>query len=230
MDDVLAAVVTVEVAAGTGAGFFASPDGFVLTAAHVVEGTGAVTVRLMDGASQAAERIRVDPRRGWGPDPRLLGHGPGGSPDLAARLQDGPGRERRGLGRARHGRAVAGGRGVRRAGPPAGVLMGLALLPLVAGCLILADPATYLGTPEPGDSGGPCDHDDDCLDPQRCRQEVCVPRCVDEDCPGGFTCDDVLYECKHTCLEQDDCREGWTCCDDFERCDIEDWGTCLRDA
>ncbi len=61
MDAVLAAVVTVEAAEGTGAGFLASPDGFVLTAAHVVRGTGPVTVRRVDGASAAAERIRVDP-------------------------------------------------------------------------------------------------------------------------------------------------------------------------
>lgn len=107
--------------------------------------------------------------------------------------------------------------------------MGLTLLPLLAGCLILADPTTYLGTPGPGDSGGPCDDDDDCLDPQRCRHEECVPRCVDEECPGGFACDEYLYECGDFCINEADCREGFYCCDDVQKCDLEDLFTCLLD-
>ncbi len=104
----------------------------------------------------------------------------------------------------------------------------LAGLPLLAGCLVIADPEPYLGMPGPGDSGGPCDESSDCLDPQRCRHGVCVPRCVDEDCPGGFACDEYLYRCADLCLDETDCQEGWFCCDG-SKCDWDDWGECLPD-
>jgi hypothetical protein len=60
MDAVLGAVVTIELPDSTGAGFIASPDGFVLTAAHVVEGTAPVTVSGTVGKGILAQRIRVD--------------------------------------------------------------------------------------------------------------------------------------------------------------------------
>jgi S1-C subfamily serine protease len=50
-DAVAPAVVQIETAQGLGSGVIYDPDGLVMTAAHVVEGSTAVTVRLADGSA-----------------------------------------------------------------------------------------------------------------------------------------------------------------------------------
>jgi hypothetical protein len=61
MEDTLRGVVTVSTPRGHGAGFVASPDGFVLTAAHVVEGASSVVVRGYEGLELPGEIVRIDP-------------------------------------------------------------------------------------------------------------------------------------------------------------------------
>ena len=56
----LASAVRIETLSGTGSGVLVSPDGFVLTAAHVVADSNAVTVVRADGLQLPAETIRVD--------------------------------------------------------------------------------------------------------------------------------------------------------------------------
>ena len=58
---VLRASVVVEVEGGHGSGVLISPDGLVLTAAHVVRSTQVADVRLQDGARLKAALIRIDP-------------------------------------------------------------------------------------------------------------------------------------------------------------------------
>jgi len=55
------AVVRVEHGRGGGSGVIFTPDGFILTNSHVVEGNGAVTITLVDGQTMSAERIGADP-------------------------------------------------------------------------------------------------------------------------------------------------------------------------
>lgn len=50
-----------QIQEGTGSGFIVSPDGRLITNAHVVEGADAVTVTLKDGRSFEGEVVGVDP-------------------------------------------------------------------------------------------------------------------------------------------------------------------------
>jgi serine protease Do len=60
-EQVLDATVLVQTSGGFGSGFVASPDGYVVTAAHVVSGSGA-TIKLRDGREFAGTLIRSDRR------------------------------------------------------------------------------------------------------------------------------------------------------------------------
>ncbi len=53
-------VVQIETTMGLGSGVIYDPDGLVLTAAHVVEGSTAVTVRLADGTSRDGTVVGTD--------------------------------------------------------------------------------------------------------------------------------------------------------------------------
>jgi putative serine protease PepD len=53
-------VVQIETTAGLGSGVIYDPDGLVLTAAHVVEGSTTVTVRLADGTSRDGTVVGTD--------------------------------------------------------------------------------------------------------------------------------------------------------------------------
>ena len=55
------AVVRVEQGRGGGSGVIFTPDGFILTNSHVVEGSGPVTITLANGQTLHAERIGADP-------------------------------------------------------------------------------------------------------------------------------------------------------------------------
>jgi putative serine protease PepD len=54
------ATVQIETASGVGSGVIYDPDGLILTAAHVVEGSGAVTVRLADGTAVDGNVVGAD--------------------------------------------------------------------------------------------------------------------------------------------------------------------------
>jgi serine protease Do len=54
------AVVTVKVGRVHGSGFFVSPDGFILTAAHVVSGRDSCIVKTGDGNQIEAKVLRID--------------------------------------------------------------------------------------------------------------------------------------------------------------------------
>jgi S1-C subfamily serine protease len=56
----LNSAVRLETDEGTGSGFFISPDGLLLTAAHVVAGEDEVTVVSQDGTSSTGTVLRVD--------------------------------------------------------------------------------------------------------------------------------------------------------------------------
>ncbi len=60
MNDVLSAVILIKTNAGVGSGFFISPDGLALTAAHVVEGQGAIEAKTHDGRSLGVTVLRID--------------------------------------------------------------------------------------------------------------------------------------------------------------------------
>jgi S1-C subfamily serine protease len=55
------AVVRVERPRGGGSGVLFTPDGFILTNSHVVEGRGSLRITLADGQSLPAERVGADP-------------------------------------------------------------------------------------------------------------------------------------------------------------------------
>jgi putative serine protease PepD len=57
----LPAVVQIETPTGLGSGVVYDPDGFILTAAHVVQGANELTVRLADGDRVAGEVVGADP-------------------------------------------------------------------------------------------------------------------------------------------------------------------------
>jgi S1-C subfamily serine protease len=61
IDRVAPAVVRVERTRGGGSGVIFTPDGFVLTNNHVVEGAGQLRVTLPDGRSMVAQPVGVDP-------------------------------------------------------------------------------------------------------------------------------------------------------------------------
>jgi S1-C subfamily serine protease len=61
IDRVAPAVVRVERKRGGGSGVIFTPDGFVLTNNHVVEGATEVRVTLADGRSMAAQPVGADP-------------------------------------------------------------------------------------------------------------------------------------------------------------------------
>lgn len=63
MKAALAATVFVSTEAGTGSGVTVSPDGFVLTAAHVVAGQSKIEVRSPRGAAVAARLLAFDARQ-----------------------------------------------------------------------------------------------------------------------------------------------------------------------
>ena len=60
MEDAVAAVVLLETGDRVGSGVVASPDGFVLTAAHVVAGSAPVSLSFLGGEPMPVQRIRVD--------------------------------------------------------------------------------------------------------------------------------------------------------------------------
>jgi S1-C subfamily serine protease len=60
MDSVLDAVTLVQVASGQGAGVLVSPDGHVLTSAHLVSGLESVQVQLRSGIQLQAQVLRTD--------------------------------------------------------------------------------------------------------------------------------------------------------------------------
>jgi len=59
----LPAVVTVSTSKGSGSGFFVTPNGVVVTSAHVVQGESGATVILASGLSLESSRIYVDKDR-----------------------------------------------------------------------------------------------------------------------------------------------------------------------
>lgn len=63
MKAALAAAVFVEVPDGVGSGVVVSPDGWILTAAHVVRGQSGVKVRVRNGTSVPARLVALDSRQ-----------------------------------------------------------------------------------------------------------------------------------------------------------------------
>ena len=59
-DAVAPTVVQIETTTGLGSGVIYDPDGLVLTAAHVVEGSNTVTLRLADGTSRDGTVLGTD--------------------------------------------------------------------------------------------------------------------------------------------------------------------------
>ena len=59
-DAVAPSVVQIETTSGLGSGVIYDPDGLVLTAAHVVEGSTAVTIRLADGTTRDGTVVGTD--------------------------------------------------------------------------------------------------------------------------------------------------------------------------
>jgi putative serine protease PepD len=59
-DAVAPAVVQIETSAGLGSGVIYDPDGLILTAAHVVEGSTSVTLRLADGTTRDGTVVGTD--------------------------------------------------------------------------------------------------------------------------------------------------------------------------
>jgi hypothetical protein len=137
-DDLLSRVVVVKTHKGFGSGFFVSPEGLVLTAAHVVEGSR-VTLRTHDGRELKAVPVRVDARD----DVALLRTELplSGAPCLPLRLDTAPG-----------------GAGVYAVGAPASLELAFSLTrgivsgyPNIAGRRLLQTDAPV----SPGNSGGP---------------------------------------------------------------------------
>ncbi|MES2644152.1 MAG: trypsin-like peptidase domain-containing protein [Myxococcota bacterium] len=63
MKTALAAAVFVEVPEGVGSGVVVSPDGWILTAAHVVIGQEGIKVRVRDGSALPARIVALDARQ-----------------------------------------------------------------------------------------------------------------------------------------------------------------------
>ena len=95
--------------------------------------------------------------------------------------------------------------------------MRLAMVAMFAasGCLILEPPPP------------PC-ADEACPDGQLCNElDECEDACFDEDCSGGNVCWDLFSDCRSDCIEDSDCKPGWSCCTGL-RCGDDDF-TCVRD-
>jgi len=60
--EVLTTAAGRDTPSGIGSGFLVSPDGLVITAAHVVQTADRVTVRFLSGESSPATRLAADPR------------------------------------------------------------------------------------------------------------------------------------------------------------------------
>jgi S1-C subfamily serine protease len=60
LGEMLEAVVEIQVGAGTGTGVIISPDGWILTAAHLVDGASEIWVRLRFGPQVPAKIQRLD--------------------------------------------------------------------------------------------------------------------------------------------------------------------------
>lgn len=63
MKAALAAAVFVEVSGGVGSGVVVSPDGWIVTAAHVVVGQEGIKVRVRDGSALPARIVALDARQ-----------------------------------------------------------------------------------------------------------------------------------------------------------------------
>jgi S1-C subfamily serine protease len=137
-EDLLNRVVVLKTRRGFGSGFFVSPEGLVLTAAHVVEGNR-VTLRTHDGAELKAVPVRIDTRN----DVALLRTEP---PLSGARCMP------------LRADTAAGGAEVYAVGAPASLALAFSLTrgivsgyPTVAGRRLLQTDAPV----SPGNSGGP---------------------------------------------------------------------------
>ena len=75
-----------------------------------------------------------------------------------------------------------------------------------------------------------CRSDQQCAFGYLCEEQTCVVVCVDEDCPHGFKCDDELNQCDDRCVRNDECRDGYYCCDDRnDPCFSEHANECRRE-
>ncbi|HEY1393644.1 MAG TPA: trypsin-like peptidase domain-containing protein [Methylibium sp.] len=133
----LAAVVTIESAVGSGSGFFISQDGYLLTNQHVVSDAKFVRVKLSNGHSMVGEVIRANKPR----DVALVKTDPTASPVL----------------QLRHGDARI-GEEVYALGSPYGEVLSGTLTKGVLSARRVFDGVAYLQSDvaiNPGSSGGP---------------------------------------------------------------------------
>ncbi len=77
----------------------------------------------------------------------------------------------------------------------------------------------------PGDIGGPCDVDDDCLDGVCCKDKncgggMCTYPCKDDlDCPDVMACEHKV--CFFSCIDDLDCGAGQSCEHGHTICEYE---------